>query len=72
MAWGWWVVRAGVDPATSGFQTGALPAELPDLATEVALRLAGTTGFEPATSGLTGRRTPRLFYAPWGIGRESD
>src|SRR3954453_10351659 len=28
---------------------------------------AGATGLEPATSGVTGRRSNRLSYAPWGI-----
>ena len=69
----------------SVFQTDALPTELPDrgrppsaspVACATARRsransLAGTTGFEPATSGLTGRRelltSPRPQRAPRGI-----
>jgi hypothetical protein len=27
--------------------------------------LAGLTGLEPATSGVTGRRCNRLYYSPW-------
>ena len=57
------------------FQTAALPTELPDHleaggfdCTETRRKpLAGTTGFEPATSGLTGRRelqtSPRSHLA---------
>ena len=59
------------------FQSGALPTELPDLCSNArtvarASRWAGATGFEPATSGLTGRRelqtSPRpQICAPRGI-----
>ena len=28
------------------------------------LHLAGLTGLEPATSGVTGRRCNRLYYSP--------
>ena len=58
------------------FQSGALPTELPDLCSNArtvarASRWAGATGFEPATSGLTGRRelqtSPRPRCAPRGI-----
>src|SRR5690606_29759656 len=55
----WWSGTASIRRPPV-FQTGALPTELPDLArtrTPVGSdSLAGTTGFEPATSGLTGRR----------------
>ena len=27
--------------------------------------MAGTTGLEPAASGVTGRRTNQLYYAPY-------
>ena len=39
------------------FQTSALPTELSGLE-------AGTTGFEPATSCVTGRRKLQLYHAP--------
>ena len=32
--------------------------------------LAGLTGLEPATSGVTGRRCNRLYYSPKGILRQ--
>ena len=28
------------------------------------MKLAGLTGLEPATSGVTGRRCNRLYYSP--------
>ena len=31
--------------------------------------LAGATGLEPAASGVTGRRSNQLSYAPAGMGR---
>jgi hypothetical protein len=47
------------------FQTGALPTELPDLQPNPKwIRSAGATGFEPATSGLTGRRTLQAVLRP--------
>ncbi len=55
------------------FQARALPTELPDPSPRLA-RLAVLTGFEPATSGLTGRRAlqtapqdPAVFRTPNGI-----
>ncbi len=32
------------------------------------MRVAGATGLEPATSGVTGRRSNHLNYAPAGQG----
>jgi hypothetical protein len=31
------------------------------------IRMAGTTGFEPATSDVTGRRSNQLNYVPEGV-----
>ena len=31
------------------------------------VRMAGTTGFEPATSDVTGRRSNQLNYVPEGV-----
>jgi hypothetical protein len=34
--------------------------------------MAGVTGLEPATSGVTGRRSNQLSYTPlWGINNTS-
>ena len=33
--------------------------------TDEAFKMAGATGIEPATSGVTGRRSNRLNYAPF-------
>ncbi len=33
--------------------------------TDGAFRMAGATGLEPATSGVTGRRSNQLNYAPY-------
>ena len=62
---------AGSNRRPPVFQTGALPAELPDLPRKRTLAgsrsLAGMTGLEPATSGLTGRRELQLHHTPRGI-----
>ena len=34
------------------------------------INLAGLTGLEPATSGVTGRRCNRLYYSPKLVGEE--
>ena len=31
------------------------------------MKLAGATGLEPATSGVTGRHSNQLSYAPAGV-----
>ena len=35
----------------------------------VSEKLAGATGLEPATSGVTGRHSNQLSYAPAGVPR---
>jgi hypothetical protein len=35
---------------------------------EQGLITTGATGLEPATSGVTGRRSNQLSYAPFGVG----
>jgi hypothetical protein len=67
----WWSGTASIRRPPV-FQTGALPTELPDLTTDSRRnRLAGTTGFEPATSGLTGRRTLQTVLRALELARES-
>ena len=39
-----------------------------EVAADQVLRLAGPTGLEPATSGVTGRRSNRLNYDPASVG----
>ena len=36
----------------------------------VEIDMAGLTGLEPATSGVTGRRCNRLYYSPVLVGEE--
>ena len=74
--WRFPVVGTGVDPVTSRFSGRALPTELPDRVTKFGTAGAGRslvadlTGFEPATSALTGRRALRA--APQVRGDGSD
>ncbi len=57
---GWWPgAESNCRPQV--FQTCALPTELPGRCS-----VAGTTGFEPATSGLTGRRELQASPRPRG------
>ena len=42
--------------------------ETTNLAYLQALQKTGATGLEPATSGVTGRRSNQLNYAPSGVG----
>ena len=55
------VARGRIELPTPVFQTCALPTELPGRCS-----VAGTTGFEPATSGLTGRRELQASPRPRG------
>jgi hypothetical protein len=54
-------------PETHGGQPnvpGSLEAEAPESLAQQGFFATGATGLEPATSGVTGRRSNQLSYAP--------
>src|SRR5687768_17708355 len=58
---GKWCRRPGSNRRHMDFQSIALPTKLPRHA--IVSKLARTTGLEPATFGVTGRRSNQLSYA---------
>jgi hypothetical protein len=56
------VAREGLEPPPLAFFSRSLPVA-PYLAPDP-MRMAGATALEPAASGVTGRRSNQLNYAP--------
>ncbi len=59
----WWAKR-GSNPRHPACKAGALPAELFALEIDLNTEMAGLTGLEPATYGVTGRCCNQLYYSP--------
>jgi hypothetical protein len=55
---------AGLELLARERATDTSPSECLELSVEVIEKLAGTTGLEPATSDVTGRRSNQLNYVP--------
>src|SRR5690348_1409416 len=57
-------VAVAVKPRDPSCGTSRPPTSSPNGEPAIARSLAGATGLEPATSGVTGRRSNQLNYAP--------
>jgi hypothetical protein len=56
--------NAGVHTLRKADQQMCRRAEMQNIKTDGPVRMAGTTGLEPATSAVTGQRSNQLNYVP--------